>query len=226
MNRSEYSQLAVDRVAVAQRAIALHIESLVGERCTACGHPSPCAFRRAAEGTLRAYGQLPHRVPGATLRALGLRVGPAGWRLVDIAARQAHPASTPETEPQPQPHTQPVSLPETEPQPQKQPHMHPVGTPETQPQPQPQAHAEIVATPQTGTAPTVRAVGRWPVNPGAANPPGPRSDPPPPQDRRRARLPNRPQWPAQGAGSGASPPAAAGGNGHRPRSVPVQRSGS
>src|SRR4051794_3380533 len=95
MNRSEYSQLAVDRVAVARRAVALHVESLAGERCTACGHPAPCAFRRAADATLRAYGQLPHRIPGAALRAVGLQVGPAGWRRVNIAARKAAPVAPP-----------------------------------------------------------------------------------------------------------------------------------
>jgi hypothetical protein len=70
-----YSQLAADRIAVAQQVVSLHLPSLDGARCTACGHAFPCMFRRAADGTLDAYGWLPQRVPGATLRAAGVRLG-------------------------------------------------------------------------------------------------------------------------------------------------------
>ena len=78
-----YSQLAADRIASAQQVIALHLPSLAGERCAACGHPFPCAFRRAAEGTLDAYGRLPHRVPGATLRAAGVNLAAVDRRAGD-----------------------------------------------------------------------------------------------------------------------------------------------
>ncbi|MGI5246156.1 hypothetical protein [Dactylosporangium sp. CA-139066] len=86
-----YSQLAADRIAAAQHVIMVHLPSLTGELCSACGHPFPCAFRRAADGTLDAYGRLPRRLPGATLRAAGvLRPTYAvAWGLVDAKGREA-----------------------------------------------------------------------------------------------------------------------------------------
>ncbi|GAA4244186.1 hypothetical protein ACFQZ5_48090 [Dactylosporangium darangshiense] len=88
-----YSQLAADRIAAAQQVISLHLPSLSGEACSACGHVFPCAFRRAADGTLDAYGRLPQRLPGATLRAAGIWLGAprhrpgdgAGWPVGDVA---------------------------------------------------------------------------------------------------------------------------------------------
>jgi hypothetical protein len=84
-----YSQLAADRIAAAQHVITLHLPSLTGELCSACGHPFPCAYRRAADGTLDAYGRLPRRLPGATLRAAGVLrpAGGAAWTLMDANGR-------------------------------------------------------------------------------------------------------------------------------------------
>lgn len=73
-----YSQLAADRIASAQQIVALHLPSLAGESCSGCGQLFPCAFRRAADGTLDAYGRLPCRVPGATLRAAGVNLAAIG----------------------------------------------------------------------------------------------------------------------------------------------------
>lgn len=69
MDMPQYSAQAADRCAAADQAIAIHVESAASQRCAACDQAAPCAFRRAAEGTLRAYGRLPRRLPGATLRA-------------------------------------------------------------------------------------------------------------------------------------------------------------
>ena len=71
MSTVHYSQIAADRIAAANHAVAVHVESATSDRCAACGQPMPCAFRRAAEGTLRTYGRLPHRLPGLTLRSSG-----------------------------------------------------------------------------------------------------------------------------------------------------------
>ena len=60
-----------DRIAAAQHSMAVHLAALSGERCAACANPFPCAFRRAAEDTLDAYGCLPRRRPGAALEAAG-----------------------------------------------------------------------------------------------------------------------------------------------------------
>ncbi|GAA3280997.1 hypothetical protein Dvina_53015 [Dactylosporangium vinaceum] len=59
-------------VAAAQQVVAVHLPSLSGEECSACGSVYPCDFRKAAEWTLNVYGLLPRRVPGAALRAAGV----------------------------------------------------------------------------------------------------------------------------------------------------------
>ena len=65
-------------VVAAQLVVSLHLPSLSGERCSACGDAFPCGFRRVAERTLDAFGLLPRRVPGAALRAAGVHpVNPA-----------------------------------------------------------------------------------------------------------------------------------------------------
>lgn len=86
-----HSQLAADRIAAAQHVISVHLPSLSGELCSACGLPFPCAFRRAADGTLDAYGRLPRRLPGATLRAAGV-LRPSysvAWSLVDAKDKES-----------------------------------------------------------------------------------------------------------------------------------------
>jgi hypothetical protein len=87
-----YSQFAADRIAAAQRVISVHLPSMSGELCSACGHPFPCALRRAADGTLDAYGRLPRRLPGATLRAVGvLRPDGVAWRVLDTDGQGDRP---------------------------------------------------------------------------------------------------------------------------------------
>jgi hypothetical protein len=62
-----FSAEARRRIDEAHRIVAGHVEMLGTDRCVACGELAPCGARTVADGTLRAYGQLPRRVPGATL---------------------------------------------------------------------------------------------------------------------------------------------------------------
>ena len=62
-----FSALAQQRIAEANQTVATHAESVISGRCVNCAQAWPCGRRVAAEGTLRAYRQLPRRVPGAAL---------------------------------------------------------------------------------------------------------------------------------------------------------------
>nr|BFE64470.1 hypothetical protein GCM10020063_089960 [Dactylosporangium thailandense] len=70
-------------VRAAQQVVRHHLPTLTGERCSACRDVFPCVFRSAADRTLNAYGLLPTRVPGATLRAAGVDLRARRWARAD-----------------------------------------------------------------------------------------------------------------------------------------------